>query len=523
MHYPNKVVANRLIQGFSQGFKIHYHGPRLPTQCNNLKSADDHPNELKEKIYKEIQMGRIQGPFKQIPISNLRLSPIGLVPKGDNSGWRLITHLSFPKSNSVNYYIDPNETVVQYSSFDSVIQMIANLGKGAFIGKRDIKSAFRLLPIFPGDFDLLGFKFQGNYFIDKCLPMGCSISCKVFEEFSTFLQWATKHRSKATTIDHYLDDFIFAGRDAHSCQELMSVFQGVCDEIGVPIAEDKSEGPTTVMTFLGFEIDTVRMLVRIPNSKSLELQDILHSFAIQRKATLQQILSVIGKLNFFTRAIRPGRAFLRRLHNATIGVTELHYHIRITQSMRQDMYMWISFLESFNGAVYFLDQEWTSDKNINFYTDSAGSFNLGCGAYFNGEWCFFPWPETWAPSDVLKDMTFLELVPVVLAISLWGGKLANKKIVLHIDNQAVVAILNKLTSKSERVMTLLRSFVLASMKYNILFRAVYIASKDNIVADSISRKQWARFRQAAPHARPHPCPVPPSFLNIISSLSLLSF
>lgn len=353
MHYPNKVVANRLIQGFSQGFKIHYHGPRLPTQCNNLKSADDHPNELKEKIYKEIQMGRIQGPFKQIPISNLRLSPIGLVPKGDNSGWRLITHLSFPKSNSVNYYIDPNETVVQYSSFDSVIQMIANLGKGAFIGKRDIKSAFRLLPIFPGDFDLLGFKFQGNYFIDKCLPMGCSISCKVFEEFSTFLQWATKHRSKATTIDHYLDDFIFAGRDAHSCQELMSVFQGVCDEIGVPIAEDKSEGPTTVMTFLGFEIDTVRMLVRIPNSKSLELQDILHSFAIQRKATLQQILSVIGKLNFFTRAIRPGRAFLRRLHNATIGVTELHYHIRITQSMRQDMYMWISFLESFNGAVYF--------------------------------------------------------------------------------------------------------------------------------------------------------------------------
>ena len=43
VHYPNKIVANKLIQGFSQGFKLHYHGPRLPTQCNNLKSADDHP------------------------------------------------------------------------------------------------------------------------------------------------------------------------------------------------------------------------------------------------------------------------------------------------------------------------------------------------------------------------------------------------------------------------------------------------------------------------------------------------
>lgn len=108
VHYPNRVVANILIQGFSQGFKLHYHGPRLSTQCNNLKSADDHPEELKGKIYKEIQMGRQQGPYTQIPVSNLRLSPIGLVPKGDNSGWGLITHLSFPTSNSVNYYIDPN-------------------------------------------------------------------------------------------------------------------------------------------------------------------------------------------------------------------------------------------------------------------------------------------------------------------------------------------------------------------------------------------------------------------------------
>ena len=129
-----------------------------------------------------------RGPFQTLPISNLRTSPIGVVPKGDNSGWRLITHLSFPKFNSVNSFIDPEETSVKYTSFDSVIQMIAKIGKGANIGKRDIKSAFRLLPIYPGDFDLLGFKFDDMYYIDKCLPMGCSISCKVFEDFATFFK-----------------------------------------------------------------------------------------------------------------------------------------------------------------------------------------------------------------------------------------------------------------------------------------------------------------------------------------------
>ena len=59
--------------------------------------------------------------------------------------------------------------------------MLAELGKEVYIGKMDIKSAFRLLSINPADFDLLGIKIAQKYYIDKCLPMGCSLSCKVFE------------------------------------------------------------------------------------------------------------------------------------------------------------------------------------------------------------------------------------------------------------------------------------------------------------------------------------------------------
>lgn len=88
--------------------------------------------------------------------------------------------------------------------------------------------------------------------------MGCSISCKVFEGFSTFLQWATMQHSKLTTIHLYLDDIIFAGRDAESCQYIIIAFQSVCKELGIPIAEDKSQGPRTVMKFWGFEIDTLK-------------------------------------------------------------------------------------------------------------------------------------------------------------------------------------------------------------------------------------------------------------------------
>ena len=100
-------------------------------------------------------MGRIAGPFQNRPISNLRCSPIGVVPK-KTGGWKLITHLSYPPSNSVNDYIDEQHTAVHYSSFDNAVSIVKKLGKGALIGKKDIKSAFRLLPCYPGDLDLLG-------------------------------------------------------------------------------------------------------------------------------------------------------------------------------------------------------------------------------------------------------------------------------------------------------------------------------------------------------------------------------
>lgn len=289
---------------------------------------------------KEVELGRVGGPFRDLPISNLRISPIGVVPKGDKSGWRFITHLSFPKFNSVNFFKDPEESSVKYTSFDSVIQMIAKIGQGAFIAKCDIKSAFRLLPICPGDFDLLGFMFDDMYYIDKCLPMGCSVSCKVFEEFATFLNWLAIIKSHVDTlIDYYLDDFIFAGHNASVCKDTMSTFHSICHDIGVPLAEDKTVGPTTCLTFLGLEIDTIEMLVRVPHPKCVELQNLLKQLSPLKKVTLKQLQSVLGKLNFFTRAIRPGRAFVRRLYDATIGVTEPHHYLRVTQSMREDIFM----------------------------------------------------------------------------------------------------------------------------------------------------------------------------------------
>jgi hypothetical protein len=70
------------------------------------------------------------GPISTKPISSLRISPIGIVQKFDNS-WRLISHLSFPSGSSVNDFIHEDFRRVKCSSFDKVVEMISSLGRSA--------------------------------------------------------------------------------------------------------------------------------------------------------------------------------------------------------------------------------------------------------------------------------------------------------------------------------------------------------------------------------------------------------
>lgn len=169
----------------------------------------------------------------------------------------------------------------------------------ALLAEVDIKNAFRLLSIYPGDFELLGIYINGAYYIEKCLPFGCSISCKIFEPFSTFLEWAVKFKTQLDTVHHYLDDFIFIGKsNSDNCSALMHTFQDICSEIGVPLNQDKTIEPTTKLTFLGLEIDTVNMLVQIPVSKVQELKLLLQQWVAQKKNSSFPVRIFSGQAQF---------------------------------------------------------------------------------------------------------------------------------------------------------------------------------------------------------------------------------
>ena len=162
-HYPKVKDRILLMAGFTEGFKLGYRGPRMPRDADCLMSAKKNVEATWKKLEKEIALGRIIGPYKSRPLSNLQCSPIGLIPKQQPGEWRLITHLSFPSGNCINDGIPAEIATVKYATFDSAVELVQQVGSGAFLAKCDIKSAFRLLPIYPGDFDLLGFNLSSCF------------------------------------------------------------------------------------------------------------------------------------------------------------------------------------------------------------------------------------------------------------------------------------------------------------------------------------------------------------------------
>lgn len=516
--YPDRVAGEKLYSGFQFGFSIHYEGPDTPFRAKNLKSANEHPNVVREKINKEVTEGRVAGPFSMPPFKSFRVSPIGLVPKKEPGQFRLIHHLSYPKGESVNDFIDPDRCSVQYTKFDAAVKMVQDLGKGALLGKADLKQAFRIIPVSKYDFHLLGFCFEGQYYFDKALPFGCSISCAIFELFATFLEWVIRLHAPQGKVEHYLDDYLFGGKgDTDQCATTMATFFNCCQQLGVPVANEKTVGPTTTLIFLGLEIDSILMQIRIPKDKIKQLVRQIEVLLTRSTFKLKEMQALLGSLNFMCRAVVPGRPFCRRLINSTCGVNLPYHHIRMRSGIRKDLQTWLLFFNTFNGISVFHDRFWQSNEDVSLYTDSSAAIGNGFGVIFQSKWTYGVWPTSWHERGLTSSITVLEYFPILVAIYIWGHTLRNKKLLFKCDNEAVVQIINVQTSKDKNVMVLVRALTLKCLQLNLVVRAEHIPGKQNVLADHLSRLQLQRFRELAPDAEQLPESIPTQLWRIFDT------
>ena len=131
------------------------------------------------------------------------------------------------------------------------VVVVAGLGRGTMLGKMDIKSVYRIIPVHSVDRLLL---WEGSVFVDTKFLFGLRSAPLIFTVIADALEWIVKLQG-VKYLFHYLDNFITCGLPGTTeCATNMQKLMDCCSELGIPIATEKTKGPATCITFLDIEM-----------------------------------------------------------------------------------------------------------------------------------------------------------------------------------------------------------------------------------------------------------------------------
>ena len=483
--YPNKALANEIINGLKYGFNIGFTGSDKSVIVENNRLTQEERDFFRSDIQKRLKKGLLLGPFKNKPTKNFRCSPLIAVPKGDT--FRGIHNLSEPAGNSVNDFIDKRKFDISFDSIDDAKKLIAKLGRGCLLSKFDWEDAYRAIKIAPEDWHLLGFKFEGYYYCDVTCPMGCRSRARIQGQLAGVFKWALGKEKGIYDLLFFADDSLLVSKQENAAQDAKST-EEFYFEMGIPLSLIKREGPIINLKFLGMLFDTIILEMRVPPEKITDVLIILESFISKPKCTQRDVQSLVGKLIFISQAVPAGRAFCSRFLNLLSKFKKPSHRLRVTCEARLDAEWWLKFLKQFNGTSVITLDHHIDSKDLMFACDAS----LSGGGFFMGrQWSYVKW----GPNTLGWSISLLEIYILVIAVATFGGQLANKIVHIASDNSATVYALKSRRVKNKIFMKYIRELHFLEAKFNCTIVCHHIETKLNI-ADPISRGNFRLFFQS---------------------------
>ena len=118
---------------------------------------------------------------------------------------------------------------------------------------------------------LLRFTFQGKFYINCSLSFGAASSCQIFEKVACALQWIITNQTGCVYISHFLDDFPLLGISHDDVCLFILDFYKIMDRIGMPVAKEKTLGPTDMLEYLGLIFNFIAQHLEIPEKKRFKV------------------------------------------------------------------------------------------------------------------------------------------------------------------------------------------------------------------------------------------------------------
>ena len=194
---------------------------------------------------------------------------------------------------------------------------------------------------------------------------------------------------------------------------------------------------------------------------------------------ITELQSLIGKLQFLSKCIRPGRVFVARLLNFLRGMKKGIWYM-VSDEVGSDIKWWYFTLPHFKGtALMWLYDD--KEQDCSFATDSCLQ---GCGGVCEEEYFHVGLPEH--IHKVATNIANTELLTVSIALRLWGHKPKGRRVRIWCDNEASVACINNGRARDIFMQQWLREICYLSTINKCWLKAVYLTSAENRIPDLLS-------------------------------------
>ena len=350
----------------------------------------------------------------------------------------------------------------------------------------DIKSAYRAVPIFPDHRKYLGLKWEINgetvFIEDSRLCFGLCLGPSYFDKISGFVYNIMADMYNIQAVN-YLDDFIVIGATLEEATWAQKVVIKILRYLGFYISWGKVTPPSQVCRYVGLDIDSIKMEIRLPKDKLEKLINLLKKYVGKSTISKKELESLGGLLAHCSHVVDGGRTHSRRFYDLyeVILKNDLK-RVKLGKAAREDLDWWLKFCATFNGKRKIVYEEYPipliSDSSLKGFAVYKGKERLGgtwegeialenssCGHITSP-----PGMDTYDRSNINE----LELWPILEGLRCWYPEFKGKSVTIFTDNTQVMYMLRKGTSTNSTCMEWLREIFWITKIFNIRIVAKYV-------------------------------------------------
>ena len=459
-----KIEANdQVLEWLNNGVKFPFSSEVSSFEIPNKNFNDTETTFLQTEVERLLLLGHID----KCEYKPKGVSPINCVKKKSGK-FRLVTDLRNLNSKC---------TVPKFKQED-IQYVFSNVNNTDYMVTIDLKDGFFHIPVNKEDQEYLGFYFNGDYFKWTVLPFGHCASPFFFAK--TLRPVISYLRSIGIRTVVYVDDFIVLA-PKHLIREHCDKVIDTLEKLGFTINYEKSSlEPSQKTVYLGHLIDNTgkNTVIKVTGERIRKLKRSIRKALQGRSVQARTLARIAGQCVSMCKCIFPAKLMLRNIYRLLNTKESWKDQLVLDTSCMEDLQWWLSSIDTWNGKV-------VKDEHINLQltTDASSS---GWGGWIQNERAQGFWTQ-----DISRQSSnYRELSAVLMSLLAFREKIKGKTIQVLSDNITTVAMINGLGGRIKLLDDITRTIFRFTIQNNITISAQYIAGKDNLIADKLSRSKY---------------------------------